>query len=307
MKAAIIRAYEAPVEIAEVSRPELLDDGVLIEVHAASINPIDNIVKAGYAKEMFEISFPYIIGYDVSGVVIDVGNKVSKFKKGDEVFARPSQEQSGSIAEYIVVKEDELALKPKNLTHEESASIPLTGLTAWQALVSKGNLKEGQKVLIHAGSGGVGTLAIQIAKHLGAKVATTTSRSNEELVKRLGADIVIDYTSKKFEDEISDYDLVIEMIGGDVLNKSFKVLKKGGRLVSIKSDDTENLAEKYNVHFEVFLMWPSGEMLSHLAQLIEDNEIKPVIDRTYAFSETQEAYDYLQKGHAKGKVVIKVK
>lgn len=307
MKAAIIKDYGRQVEISEVPVPELLEDSVMIEVHAASINPIDNIVKAGYMKDMMPITFPYIMGYDVSGVVVEVGAKVSKFKIGDEVYSRPNQMSAGSIAEYNVVKEDELALKPSKLSHEEAASIPLAGLTALQALTTKGNLQKGQKVLIHAGSGGVGTLAIQIAKHLGAEVAATTSTANVEMVKNLGADIVIDYKTQKFEEELKDYDLVLDSMGGEILNNSFKILKKSGAIVSIKGQDTEELAKKYGVDFEVFFMWPSGEMLTHLGKLIDDEIVKPVIDRSYSFEQVQEAYDYLQMGHVKGKVVIKIK
>lgn len=307
MKAAIINQYGTPVEITEVHPPNLLADSVLIEVHAASINPIDNLVRAGYMKDMMPIPFPYIMGYDVSGVVLEVGDQVTKFKKGDDVFSRPNSMQAGTIAEYTMVKEEELALKPANITHQEAASVPLVGLTAWQALVAKGNLQKGQKVLIHAGSGGVGTLAIQMAKHLGAEVATTTSAKNFELVKNLGADVVIDYKTQKFEEELSDYDLVLDMLGGETLEKSFKVLKKGGRLVSIKGRDTKGLAGQYGVSFEAFFMWSSGEMLSQLAHLINDGVLKPVIDRTYPIDQTQEAYDYLQSGRAKGKIVIQVK
>jgi len=307
MKAIVIKDYGEKVEILEVPKPKLIEDSVMIEVHAASINPIDNIVRAGYMKDMMPISFPYIMGYDVSGVVTAVGGKVTKFKKGDQVYSRPNQEDAGSLAEYNVVKEDELALKPKKLSYEEAASIPLTGLTALQALTVKGNLQKGQKVLIHAGSGGVGTHAIQIAKHIGADVAVTTSRANFEMVKKLGADVVINYKTQKFEEELSGYDLVFDTMGGEIMKNSFKVLKEGGSMVSIKGQDTEDLAKKYKVHFESFFMWPSGEMLSHLTDLFNDGILKPTIDRSYAFEEVQEAYDYLQRGHAKGKVVIKIK
>lgn len=236
--------------------PKLQDKSVLVEVHAASINPIDNILHAGYLKEMLELSFPHVMGYDVSGKVVEVDKDVLNVKVGDEVFARPNQEDAGSIAEFARIQENELAIKPENLSHIDAASIPLAGLTAWQALVTKGNIKQGDKVLIHAGSGGVGTLAIQIAKHFGATVTTTTSSKNTELVKSLGADLIIDYSTQSFEDELSDYDLVFDMIGGDVLAKSFKVLKKGGTLISIKGQDTENLAKKYGVNFIVFFIFP---------------------------------------------------
>jgi NADPH:quinone reductase-like Zn-dependent oxidoreductase len=307
MKAVVINEYGTPIEIADIPQPALLADSVLIEVHAASVNPVDSLVQAGYLKEMMPITFPFTMGFDVSGVVVEVGEQVRKFKKGDEVFSRPNGMQAGTIAEYAVIKAEELAIKPSNISHQEAASIPLVGLTAWQAIVTKGNLQKGQKILIHAGSGGVGTLAIQMAKHLGAEVATTTSATNFELVKNLGADVVIDYKTQKFEEELSDYDLVLDMMGGETLEKSFKVLKKGGCLISIKGEDTKGLAEQYGARFEVFFMWPSGEMLSQLAQLISDGVLKPVIDRTYPIDQTQEAYDYIQTGRAKGKIVIQVK
>jgi len=307
MKAAVIREYEIEVEIAEIPKPEILADSVLIEVHAASVNPVDNLIRAGYLKEMMPISFPFIMGFDVSGTVVEVGDQVTKFKQGDEVFSRPNSMQAGTIAEYSLVKEAEIALKPSNISHAEAASIPLAGLTAWQALVTKGNLQKGQKVLIHAGSGGVGTLAIQMAKHLGAHVATTSSAANFDLVKHLGADTPIDYKTQTFEDELSDYDLVLDAMGGEIMERSFRVLKKGGTLISIKGQDTNGLAEKYGVRFEAFFMWSSGEMLDELARLMSDGILKPVIDRSYSIDQTQEAYDFLQSGRAKGKVVIKVK
>lgn len=306
MKAAVIREYGAAIEISDVPQPALLADSVLIEVHAASVNPVDGIVQAGYLKEMMPITFPFTMGFDVSGVVVEVGDQVSKFKIGDEVFSRPNGMQAGTIAEYAVIKEEELAIKPSNISHQEAASIPLVGLTAWQAMVTKGNLQKGQKILIHAGSGGVGTLAIQMAKHLGAEVATTTSAVNAEMVKNLGADVVIDYKTQKFEEELSDYDLVFDMMGGEIMEKSFKILKKGGCLVSIKGEDSKGLAKQYGVRFEAFFMWPSGEMLSQLAQLISDGALKPVIDRTFSIDQVQEAYGYLQGGRAKGKIVIQV-
>lgn len=308
MKAAVIKEYGAQVEIIDVPRPELLADSVLIEVHASSVNPVDGIVQAGYLKEMMPITFPFTMGFDVSGVVLEVGDQVSKLKIGDEVFSRPNGIQAGTFAEFAVIKEEELALKPLNISHQEAASIPLVGLTAFQAMVTKANLQKGQKILIHAGSGGVGTLAIQIAKHLGAYVATTTSGSNTEMVKNLGADIVIDYKTQNFEDEIKDYDVVFDMMGGDIMNRSFKVLKKGGCLVSIKSfEDSKGLAKQYGIKFESFFMWPSGEMLAQLAKLISDGALKPVIDRTFSFDQLKEAYDYLNTGRAKGKIVIEVK
>ena len=304
MKAVAYQNYNSNIEIIEVAKPKLQDKSVLVEVHAAGINPIDNILHAGYLQQMLELSFPHIMGYDVSGIVVEVGKDVRSVKVGDEVFARPNQEDAGSIAEFARIHENELAIKPKNMSHIDAASVPLAGLTAWQALVTKGNINRGDKVLIHAGSGGVGTLAIQIAKYFGAEVTTTTSSKNKDLVKSLGADLVIDYTTQSFENELSNYDLVIDAIGGDTLTKSFKVLKKGGRLVSIKGQDTENLAKEYGVNFEWFFMSPDGEILTEIASLISQGTIKTVIDSTYSMKQAPEAFELLAKGRAKGKIVI---
>lgn len=307
MKAAIIKDYATDVVIGDIDKPKLNPDSVLVEVHAASLNPIDNIVRAGYLKEMIPVSFPYVMGYDVSGVVTETGANVTKVKVGDAVYARPNQDDAGSLAEFARIKENELALKPESISHAEAASIPLAGLTAWQALVDKADLKAGQKVLIHAGSGGVGTLAIQIAKHIGAHVATTTSAKNADLVRSLGADEVIDYKTQKFEDVVSDYDVVFDMMGDDTMARSFGVLKKGGILVSIKGQDTDNLAEKHGVRFEGFFMSPSGEQLTQLSALIEKGSVKPVIDSSYKLADISAAYDKLADGHAVGKIVVIVK
>ena len=307
MKAAVFHEYEGPVEIAEVAKPELQDSSVLVEVYAASLNPIDNILRAGYLRQMLELTFPHVKGYDLSGTVVEIGKNVKSVKIGDEVFARPNQMDAGSVAEFARIQEDELAIKPSNMTHEQAASVPLAGLTAWQALVTKGKIKRGRKVLIHAGSGGVGTLAIQIAKHFGAFVATTTSGKNAGLVKELGADLIINYTTRNFEDELSDYDLVIDTIGGETLARSFKVLKKRGTMVSVKSQDNDNLAEKYGVHFEWFFMSPDGKMLSELAKLISQGTVKTVIDSIFRMNQAAEAFDRLATGRAKGKIVIAVK
>ncbi|SDL68072.1 NADP-dependent oxidoreductase [Aliiruegeria lutimaris] len=307
MKAAVYHDYAGPVEIADVAKPLLQDSSVLIQVHAASLNPIDNILRAGYLRQMLELSFPHVKGYDVSGTVVEVGKDVKGVKIGDEVFARPNQEDAGAIAELARLQESELAIKPANISHEQAASVPLAGLTAWQALVSKGNIQTGDKVLIHAGSGGVGTLAIQIAKHFGAFVATTTSGKNADLVKDLGADLVIDYTTQSFEDELSDYDLVFDTMGGEILKRSFKVLKKGGTIVSVKDQDTDGLAAKYGVNFEWFFMWPDGEMLAELGKLLSDGTVRTVIDSTYPMEQSAEAFDRLATGRAKGKIVVSIK
>ncbi|MCY0094283.1 NADP-dependent oxidoreductase [Hoeflea ulvae] len=307
MKAAIINNYATDVEIADVPDPVLDADSVLIQVHAASLNPIDNIVRAGQMKDIIPLSFPHVMGYDVSGVVSKIGANVAGIKLGDAVYARPNQDDAGSLAEVARIKADELALKPAGLSHAEAASIPLAGLTAWQALVDKAALKAGQKILIHAGSGGVGTLAIQIAKHIGAHVATTTSAGNADLVRSLGADEVIDYRTENFEDSVSDYDVVFDMLGGETMERSFGVLKKGGVLVSIKGQDTNNLAEKHGVRFEWFFMSPNGAQLSELSALIDKGIVKPVIDSSYELADVAAAYDKLADGHAVGKIVVTVR
>ena len=304
MKAAVFTAYAGPVEIADVPTPALAPDSVLIEVHAASLNPVDNIVRAGYLKDMIPLTFPHVMGYDASGVITAIGADVTGFKVGDAVFARAHQEDAGALAEMARVKVSALALKPTNISHTEAASIPLTGLTAWQALVDKAGLKDGQQVLIHAGSGGVGSLAIQIAKDLGAFVATTVSARNADLVTSLGADVVIDYKEQDFTDIIADYDVVFDMSGGTVMQDSFKVLKKGGHLVSIKGQDTDELAKKYDVSFDWFFMEPNGAQLTKLAEMITEGTLKPVIDSTFAFADVAKAYDKLAEGHAVGKIVI---
>jgi len=306
MKAAIIQDYNAPVEIAEVAKPQLKDDSVLIKVHAASLNPIDNILRAGYMKDFIPLTFPHVMGYDVAGEVVEVGKDVHSVKVGDAVFARPNQDDAGAIAEFARIKENELAIIPANVSHTDAASVPLAGLTAWQALITKGGLKKGNKVLIHAGSGGVGTYAIQIAKHFGAHVATTTSAKNADLVRGLGADLVIDYKTRNFEEELSDYDLVIDMLGGDTLARSFKVLKKGGALISIKGQDSDGLAATYGVRFESFFMSPDGKMLAELGALISAGIVKPVIDSVFAMDQAAAAYDRLATGRAVGKIVITV-
>ncbi|MFT6640401.1 MAG: NADPH:quinone reductase-like Zn-dependent oxidoreductase [Flavobacteriaceae bacterium] len=307
MKAAIIRDYGTAVEIAEIEKPSLKEDSVIIEVYAASLNPIDNILRAGYMKEMMPLTFPHVMGYDVSGVVVKVGKGVESVKIGDSVFARQNQDDAGAIAEYARIKENELAIKPASLSHVHAASVPLAGLTAWQALMTHGKLQEGCKVLIHAGSGGVGTNAIQIAKHFGAFVATTTSSKNTELVQSLGADLIIDYKTQKFQDQLSEFDLVIDMLGGETMNDSFKVLKKGGALISIKGQDTDNLASKYGVRFEWFFMSPDGKMLEELGALISAGSVKPIIDTVFPLDQADVAYERLATGRSVGKIVVEVK
>jgi NADPH:quinone reductase-like Zn-dependent oxidoreductase len=271
------------------------------------------------------------LGNEVAGVVIRIGPKVRRFKVGDEVYAKPHHDRIGTFAEFISISEGDVAIKPKELTMEEAASIPLVGLTAWQALIERANLKKGQKVLIHAGSGGVGTFAIQLAKHIGANVATTTSTANVELVKSLGADVVIDYKKDEFEKVLRDYDVVLNSLGKDTLEKSLAVLKPGGKLISISGppdpDFAKDLglgwmlrqvmrflsygirrrAKRHRVSFSFLFMKANGDQLREITSLIDSGAIRPVVDRTFPFESTKEAMAYVETGRAKGKVVVRVR
>jgi alcohol dehydrogenase len=301
---------------------------VLVEIHAASINPLDAKIRDGKVKPILPYRLPLILGNDLAGVVVRVGSAVRRFKPGDAVYARPDQDRIGTFAELISIKQDHVALKPTGLTMEEAASLPLVALTAWQALVERANLKPGQKVLIHAGSGGLGSIAIQLAKHLGAAVATTTSTANVESVKRLGADIVIDYRSTDFEAILSDYDVVLDTLGGDTLKKSFGVLKRGGKLISVAgppdpafaksaglnpilrqairllSYPTRRTAQRRGVSYSFLWMKANGDQLAEIALLVDSGIIRPVIDRVFPFESTKEALAYVDQGRAKGKVVV---
>ena len=253
MKAFILDRYGSNdvVRAGEMPDPELHDDDVLVQIHAASVNPVDLKIRDGKLKLILPYRLPFILGNDLAGVVVRVGSGVRRFKPGDEVYARPDEDRIGAFAEFISIKEDAVANKPKKLTMEEAASIPLVGLTAWQALVERANLKTGQKVLIHAGSGGVGTFAIQLAKHLGAIVATTTSTANVEWVKRLGADIVIDYKKDDFANILHDYDVVLDTLGGETLEKSLRVLKPGGKLISISGPPDPDFAKEIGASLDL--------------------------------------------------------
>jgi len=331
MKAYIIERYKEDVRLAEMPEPEVGERDVLVQIHAASVNPLDSKIRDGEFKLLLPYRFPLILGHDLAGVVVRTGSRVRRFKPGDEVYARPNRDQIGAFAELISIDEEDVAMKPKELTMEEAASIPLIGLTAWQALIEKANLKQGQKVLIHAGSGGVGTFAIQLAKHLGATVATTTSTANLDWVKRLGADIVIDYKKDDFEQTLRDYDVVLNSLSGDTLEKSLRVLKPGGKLLSISGPPDPDFAKeiglpwllrpvmsllsyriqreakRHNVAYSFLFMKASGDQLREISSLIDSGAIRPVVDRVFSFDATREAMAYVETGRVKGKVVVKVR
>jgi NADPH:quinone reductase-like Zn-dependent oxidoreductase len=333
MKAFILDRYgrNERLRLADVPAPELRPNDVLVEVHAASVNPVDSKIRDGGFKLVVPYRLPLIMGNDVAGVVVAVGPDVRAFKPGDEVYARPAIDRIGTFAEFIAIDEAGVALKPKNLTMEEAASIPLVALTAWQALVERARVKKGQKVFIHAGSGGVGTIAIQLAKHLGAIVATTTSTANVDLVKRLGADTVIDYKKAEFEEILRGYDVALHSLGNDTLEKSLGILKLGAKLISISgppdaafakanglswllqwvmrflSARIRRKAKPRGVAYSFLLMRASGEQLNRITALIEAGAIRPVVDRVFPFEATNEALAYVETGRSKGKVVIKLK
>ncbi|WP_440090363.1 NADP-dependent oxidoreductase [Pseudomonas fragariae (ex Marin et al. 2024)] len=333
MKAFIIDRYgkKAVGRIGERPDPGIGQTDVLIQIHAAGVNMLDVKIRNGEFKPILPYTLPLVLGNDVAGVVVAVGPDVKGFKPGDEVYARPEQERMGSFAELICLHEESVALKPAHLTMVQAASVPLVALTAWQVLVETAKLKKGQRVLIHAGSGGVGTIAIQLAKHLGAFVATTTSTHNVEWVKALGADVVIDYKTQHFESLLQGYDVVLNSLGSDELEKSLNVLKPGGHLISISGPPTPAFAEqqklnrvlkqvmrllsygirkkarKQGVAYSFVFMRASGAQLKEVTRLIEAGIIKPVLDRTFAFQQTADALAYVEQGRAKGKVVVQLR
>ncbi|MBL7830814.1 MAG: NADP-dependent oxidoreductase [Saprospiraceae bacterium] len=319
------------LQLSEINEPTIIENEVLVQIYSAGVNLLDSLIRNGEFKIFLPYKTPFINGHDLAGVVKKVGSNVTKFKLGDEVYSRPSDFRIGTFAEYIAVNEDDLALKPKNISMEEASSIPLIGLTSWQALVEIAGLKKGQKVFIQAGSGGVGTFAIQLAKHLGAFVATTTGTSNIELVKSLGADLVIDYKKEDFASILTDYDVVLHSNKEvKVLENSLKILKPGGTLISLTGPPTAELAKKLglawyiqlimnflslsvrrkakklNVNFRFLFMRAEGKQLSEITSLIEAGKIRPVIDKVFPFEQTNEAMSYVETGRAKGKVIVKV-
>jgi NADPH:quinone reductase-like Zn-dependent oxidoreductase len=333
MRAFILDRYgsRSTLRAGEIADPEVRDDDVLVQVYAAGVNVLDSKLRTGEFKLILPYRVPFVLGHDLAGVVVRVGTQVKHFKPGDEVYARAADHRIGTFAELIAVQEKDVALKPKKLTMEEAASIPLVGLTAWQALVERGQLKQGQRVFIQAGSGGVGTFAIQLAKHLGATVATTTSTSNIALVRSLGADLIVDYKKDDFETKLSEYDLVLHSQDGKALDKSLRVLRPGGRLISISGPPDPSFAKgigapwfvtlftrvsswgarrkakSLDTTFSFLFMKASGDQLRQIAALLDAGHIRPVVDKIFPFQSTNEALAYIETGRAKGKVVIKVK
>lgn len=333
MKAFILDNYgdADQVRAGNVPEPELREDDVVVQVHAAGVNLLDSKIRNGEFKRIVPYRLPIILGHDVAGVVSRVGSRVRRFRPGDEVYARPADGGIGAFAEFIAIKENDVANKPKRLTMEEAASIPLVGLTAWQALIERAHLDKGQKVLIHAGAGGVGTFAIQLAKHLGATVATTTSTANVDLVKSLGADVVIDYKKEDFADVLRDYDVVLNSLDKVTLEKSLRVLRRAGQLISISGPPDAAFAQsigaswvlrtimgvlsygirakakRRQMRYSFLFMRANGAQLTNITSLIDDGIIRPVMDRVFPFALTKDAMTYVEGGRAKGKVVVSLR
>ena len=332
MKAAVIDRYGSNdlVKVADVAVPRMGPLDLLVQVHAASVNPLDVKTRNGELKTLLKYRLPLVLGNDLSGVVADVGAHVTRFKKGDAVYARLDTDRIGAFADFAVVRERAAALKPINVTFEEAASLPLVALTAWQALVEIGKLAAGQRVLIHAGSGGVGSVAIQLARHLGATVFTTVGHRNVELVKRLGADVAVDYRSERFEDVAKDCDVVLDSAGGDTLVRSFECVKPGGVVVSIGSTPSAAFARswglnpiivlaisvmsrkataaarRHNARYEYLFMRADGGQLREITRLVEGGVIRPLVDKVFPLQQVRDALAYSESGRATGKVVITV-
>lgn len=332
MKALVLKKYGKSdgIHFAEVSRPAPKPDEVLVRVHAVGLNPIDNAIPTGSFKPILKFQLPATMGSDLSGVVVETGSRVTRFKVGDAVFASLFDLGTGSLAEFAVVPESALALKPENLDFAEAASIPMVGLTSWQALKERAQVKPGQKVFIPAGSGGIGTFAIQLAKHLGATVATTTSTGNVDLVRSLGADEVIDYKKQVFEKVLTNYDVLLGTMRGDAIKTGLQILKPNSSIVSlIGPPDTAfarsrgmnflmkfvfgllsggiiRKAKKIGSKYSFLFVRPDGGQLAQIGELLRSGAIRPVIDRVFPFDKAKEALAYLATGRAKGKVVVEM-
>ena len=332
MKAAVIDNFgdNDRVHLADVPRPKPTGNDLLVAVKAASINPVDFKIRAGKLKPLIPYRLPLILGNDLSGVVVEVGSEIKAFKVGDDIFARLDKDRIGALAEFALVRESAAAKKPGRLSHIEAASLPLVGLTSWQVLIDIARLSRGQRVLIHGGSGGVGTFAIQLAKHIGAEVFTTVGTRNIDLVRTLGADHAIDYKTKRFEDVAKDMDVVYDTQGGETLLRSFQVVKRGGHVVTIGGSPDAKFARSWNLnpllvvvlaimalgitsaakragaHFDYWFVRADGAELARIGNLAEKGIIKPIIDRTFPLAEAKEALAYSEVGRATGKVVVEV-
>jgi NADPH:quinone reductase-like Zn-dependent oxidoreductase len=332
MRALVFKRYGGldQVAFADIPQPVPKPGEILVQVHAAGVNPVDNRIRAGKMKAIIPLQLPATLGSDVAGVVVEVGHRVTRFKPGDAVFASIFERRTGAIADFAIVPENAAAMKPARLDFMEAASIPMVGLTAWQALKERARIRAGQRVFIPAGSGGIGTFAIQLAKHLGAEVATTTSTENVDLVRSLGADEAIDYKTQRFEEVLGDYDAVLATLPGESLEKAFQILKPKGIVISLVgppdpafgrtrgvnalvlfvlwllSRKVHRLARARDVEYLFRLVHPDGGQLAEIGALLEAGMIRPVIDKIFPFDRAKEALAYLEEGRAKGKVVVQI-
>ena len=328
MKAFIVESYgKDGLRAADIPNPAVGRGDVLVQVRAAGINPLDKMVRNGEFKQLLKYKRPFVLGHDVAGVVTQVGADVQRFKAGDEVYARPRDLRIGTFAEYIAIDADDVALKPETLSFEQAAAVPLVALAAWQILIDIAGVKPGQKVLIHAGAGGLGSTVVQLAKHLGAHVATTAHTNDLEKARALGADEIIDFTTTDFAQVLTGYDVVLDSLGGTNLEKSLTVLKPGGLAISVVgppdpafakqvgrqllapvmamlSHNIRKQARKLGVRYSFFFMKANGAQLKELAALYDNGILKPVLDRTFPFGQTLEAMAYVEQGRANGKIVV---
>ena len=308
MKAIVVHEYGGPevLKYEDAPQPEPKGDELLVRVIAAGVNPVDRVARSEKGAEFFHIKLPAIPGYDFAGVVEKTGAKVTQFKTGDPIYAYVALNKGGGYAEYAVATEREAALKPQSLTYVEAAAVPLVAETAWQALIDTAKLNAGQTILIHGGSGGVGSFAIQIAKARGAKVIATASTANQDLLKQLGADVAIDYTTQKFEDVAKNVDVVLDSVGKDTLVRSYGVLKKGGFIVSIAGEPDPAELEKHGIHGASISVEPNSSELAEIAKLINQKKIKVIVSQTLPLSEALKAHEQVATGHTRGKIVLKV-
>lgn len=303
MKAIVIHSSGGPevLKYEDAPRPQPKDGEVLIRVVAAAVNPVDVFIREGRATR-----FPLIPGMDVAGVVEQAGNRVTNFKRGDTIYAYLSFEEQGGYAEFAVTKQDHAALKPRSINFEKAAAVPLAATTAWQALIEKAGLSAGQTVLIHGGSGGVGTFAVQIAKARGAKVIATASTANQDLLKQLGVDQAIDYTTTKFEDVVKDVDVVFDAVRGDTLTRSYDVVKKGGIIVSITGQPDPAELEKHGIRGTGLGAHPDAKVLEELAKLIDAGKITPIVSAVIPLVDVAKAHQQIATHHTRGKTVLKI-
>jgi NADPH:quinone reductase-like Zn-dependent oxidoreductase len=308
MKAIRIHEFGGPnvLELDEIEIPKPAEDEVLIKVYATSINPVDWKIREGMRKEKFPTKLPLTLGWDVSGVIEQAGNHVRNFSIGDEVYSRPDPDRNGTYAEYVVVKANQVGLKPRSIDHIQAAAVPLAGLTAWQGLFKHGQLQKGQRVLIHAASGGVGTFAVQFARWKGAYVIGTASEANLDFVKQIGANEVIDYKNERFEERLQDIDLVFDTIGGNTQKRSIQVLKDGGRLITTLKPEFGDQAKARNIYLEGFTAQSYPDDLQQIADLIDEGWVSPVISRVMSLEEAKQAEIISEEGHTRGKIVLKV-